>query len=126
MSPRFEAEPAWDGRWQRRTPTRLSRRARDIGRIEQRLEACARRLAWTAPKRIGMFDITHHGRGHGGLLQEYGCHEAPNNALLANTAGITGGDDFAAMRRSTERRHGKVAAGEGVPRPILTDGVFGR
>ena len=44
-----------------------------------------------------------------------------------NIAGITGGDDFAAMRQVLERRYGKVAAGEGLcPDLILIDGGKGQ
>ncbi len=130
VSPRFEAEKAWMEMAEKNAGLAIQARARDTGRIEQRLEALREALELPeAPQRIECFDISHTM----GEATVASCVVAEAGAMKRaeyrryNIGGITPGDDFAAMRQALERRYGKVAAGEGVcPDLILIDGGKGQ
>ena len=128
VSPRFEAEKAWMEMAEKNAHLAIQARARDTGRIEQRLEALREALGMDeAPQRIECFDISHT-MGEATVASCVVCEAGAMKRAeyrRYNIAGITGGDDFAAMRQALERRYGKVAAGEGVcPDLILIDGRF--
>ena len=108
----------------------IQARARDTGRIEQRLEALRLALELDeAPQRIECFDISHT-MGEATVASCVVCEAGAMKRAeyrRYNIKGITPGDDFAAMRQALERRYGKVAAGEGVcPDLILIDGGKGQ
>jgi excinuclease ABC subunit C len=130
VSPRFEAEKAWMEMAEKNAHLAIQARARDTGRIEQRLEALREALGMDeAPQRIECFDISHT-MGEATVASCVVCEAGAMKRAeyrRYNIAGITGGDDFAAMRQALERRYGKVAAGEGVcPDLILIDGGKGQ
>ena len=130
VSPRFAAEKAWMEMAENNAQLAIQARARDTGRIEQRLEALRVALDLDeAPQRIECFDISHTM----GEATVASCVVCETGAMKRaeyrryNINGITPGDDFAAMRQALERRYGKVAAGEGVcPDLILIDGGKGQ
>jgi len=134
VSPRFEAEKAWMEMAEKNAHLAIQARARDTGRIEQRLETLREVLGMDeAPQRIECFDISHtmgEATVASCVVCEAGTMAATKKRAKSrryNIAGITGGDDFAAMRQALERRYGKVAAGEGVcPDLILIDGGKGQ
>lgn len=129
-APRFAAEKAWLEMAHKNAQLAIQTRARDTGRSEQRLEALREALDLPEPpRRIECFDISHT-MGEATVASCVVCVDgAMKNAEYRryNIAGITGGDDFAAMRQVLERRYGKVAAGEGLcPDLILIDGGKGQ
>ena len=128
--PRFAAEKAWMEMAEKNAHLAIQARARDTGRIEQRLEALREALAMDdAPQRIECFDISHT-MGEATVASCVVCEAGAMKRAeyrRYNINGITPGDDFAAMRQALERRYGKVAAGEGVcPDLILIDGGKGQ
>ncbi|THF60896.1 excinuclease ABC subunit UvrC [Pseudothauera rhizosphaerae] len=129
-APRFAAEKAWLEMAHKNAGLAIQARARDTGRAEQRLEALREALDLPdPPRRIECFDISHT-MGEATVASCVVCVDGQmKNAEYRryNIAGITGGDDFAAMRQALERRYGKVAAGEGLcPDLILIDGGRGQ
>jgi excinuclease ABC subunit C len=130
LAPRFAAERAWMEMAEKNARLAIQARARDTGRAEQRLEALREALDLPeAPQRIECFDISHT-MGEATVASCVVCEAgAMKHAEYRryNIAGVTPGDDFAAMRQSLERRYGRVAAGEGVcPDLILIDGGKGQ
>lgn len=130
VQPRFAAEKAWMEMAEKNARLAIQTRARDTGRLEARLDALREALELEeAPQRIECFDISHT-MGEATVASCVVCEAgAMKNAEYRryNIAGITPGDDFAAMRQALERRYGKVAAGEGVcPDLILIDGGKGQ
>ncbi len=130
VAPRFAAEKAWMEMAQKNARFAIQARARDTGRSEQRLEALREALDLAEPpRRIECFDISHT-MGEATVASCVVCVDGQmKNADYRryNIAGITAGDDFAAMRQVLERRYGKVAAGEGLcPDLILIDGGRGQ
>ena len=130
QAPRRDAEKAWMEMAENNARLAIIARARDTGRSAARLEALREALALAEPPhRIECFDISHT-MGEATVASCVVCEDgAMKNAEYRryNIAGITAGDDFAAMRQVLERRYGKVAAGEGVcPDLILIDGGRGQ
>ena len=130
VAPRLAAEKVWMEMAEKNARLAIQARARDTGRLAQRLEALREALDLPeAPQRIECFDISHT-MGEATVASCVVCEAgAMKNSEYRryNIAGITPGDDFAAMRQALERRYGKVAAGEGVcPDLILIDGGKGQ
>ena len=128
--PRFAAEKAWMEMAERNARQAIEARALDSGRIGQRLEALREALGLAeAPQRIECFDISHT-MGEATVASCVVCEAGEMKRAeyrRYNIAGITAGDDFAAMRQVLERRYGKLAAGEGrCPDLILIDGGKGQ
>ncbi|WP_230976130.1 excinuclease ABC subunit UvrC [Pseudothauera nasutitermitis] len=129
-APRFAAEKAWMEMARKNAGLAILARARDTGRAEQRLEALREALDLPdPPRRIECFDISHT-MGEATVASCVVCVDGQmknSEYRRYNITGITGGDDFAAMRQVLERRYGKVAAGEGLcPDLILIDGGKGQ
>ena len=130
VMPRSAAEKAWMEMAENNARLAILARARDTGRSEARLEALREVLDLPeAPRRVECFDISHT-MGEATVASCVVCVDgAMKNSEYRryNIAGITGGDDFAAMRQVLERRYGKIAAGEGLcPDLILIDGGKGQ
>ncbi len=128
--PRFAAEKAWMEMAERNARQAIEARALDSGRIGQRLEALREALGFAeVPQRIECFDISHT-MGEATVASCVVCEAGEMKRAdyrRYNIAGITAGDDFAAMRQVLERRYGKLAAGEGLcPDLILIDGGKGQ
>ncbi len=130
IQPRHAAEKAWMEMAEGNADLAIQGRQRDTGRIERRLDALRDALDLPElPARIECFDISHTM----GEATVASCVVCENGAMKKadyrryNIAGITPGDDFAAMRQVLERRYGKLAAGEGLrPDLILIDGGKGQ
>ncbi|GAA5168207.1 excinuclease ABC subunit UvrC [Viridibacterium curvum] len=127
---RYQGEKAWVEMALLNANLAIETRQRESGRAQHQLEALRVALGIDeAPRRIECFDISHTQgeatvascvvwEGEGMKKSEY---------RRFNIAGITGGDDYAAMRQALTRRYEKVAAGEGVrPDLILIDGGKGQ
>jgi excinuclease ABC subunit C len=128
--PRSETERAWMAMAERNARHAISaqtmRRANAEGRLERLREILC---AAEALRRIECFDISHTM----GEATVASCVVCVDGAMKKgeyrryNIAGITPGDDYAAMRQVLERRYEKVAAGEGVrPDLVLIDGGIGQ
>jgi len=130
VRPRTAAEKAWAEMALGNARTAIRARLQDAGRIGSRLEALREALELPeAPARIECFDISHT-MGEATVASCVVCVDgAMKNSEYRryNIAGITGGDDFAAMRQVLERRYGKAVEGDGVlPDLILIDGGRGQ
>lgn len=130
VAPRSAAEKAWAEMARGNAHTAIRARLQDAGRIGSRLEALREALDLPeAPARIECFDISHT-MGEATVASCVVCVDgAMKNSEYRryNIAGITGGDDFAAMRQVLERRYGKLVEGDGVlPDLILIDGGKGQ
>ena len=128
--PRSASEKAWMEMARGNANTAIRARLQDAGRIGSRLEALREALDLPeAPARIECFDISHT-MGEATVASCVVCVDgAMKNSEYRryNIAGITGGDDFAAMRQVLERRYGKLVEGDGVlPDLILIDGGKGQ
>ncbi|MDX5364124.1 MAG: excinuclease ABC subunit UvrC [Pseudazoarcus pumilus] len=128
--PRSASEKAWAEMARGNAHTAIRARLQDAGRIGSRLEALREALDLPeAPARIECFDISHT-MGEATVASCVVCVDgAMKNSEYRryNIAGITGGDDFAAMRQVLERRYGKAVEGDGVlPELILIDGGKGQ
>lgn len=130
VAPRTAAEKAWMEMAESNARLAIQSRLRDTGRVEARLTALTEALDLAeAPRRIECFDISHT-MGEATVASCVVCEDGTmkkSEYRRYNISGITGGDDFAAMRQVLERRYGKVAAGEGIcPDLILIDGGKGQ
>ena len=130
VTPRGAAERAWMEMAEDNARTAIAAHMRDAGRVEARLEALRDALGLEeAPARIECFDISHT-MGEATVASCVVCEAGvmkSSEYRRYNIAGITGGDDFAAMRQVLERRYARVASGEGVsPDLILIDGGKGQ
>lgn len=128
--PRHTAERAWMEMVEQNATLAIAARLKDRSRGEQRLEALQAALGLAErPARIECFDISHTM----GEATVASCVVFAENAMKKseyrryNIAGVTAGDDYAAMRQVLTRRYEKVAAGEGIcPDLILIDGGKGQ
>lgn len=129
-APRLKAEKAWMAMAVNNAGLAIQSRLRDTGRIEARLDALREALDLPeTPRRIECFDISHT-MGEATVASCVVCEDGAMKSgeyRRFNIGGITGGDDYAAMRQVLERRYGRVAAGEGTcPDLILIDGGRGQ
>ena len=128
--PRNEMERAWLAVAERNARLAIEAQAMQKTNAEGRLERLREALGVTeALRRIECFDISHTM----GEATVASCVVCVDGAMKTseyrryNIAGITPGDDYAAMRQALMRRYEKVAAGEGVrPDLILIDGGKGQ
>jgi excinuclease ABC subunit C len=130
VAPRSATEKAWIEQARSNAMLALQVRMRDAGRVEARLEALRVALNLSdLPRRIECFDISHT-MGEATVASCVVCESGVmkhSEYRRYNITGITGGDDFAAMRQVLERRYGKVVAEEGArPDLILIDGGKGQ
>ncbi len=121
---------AWLEMAERNAAQALAQRAREQGTQEARLAAMREALG-LAPsvQRIECFDVSHTQ----GELTVASCvvydqyRMRPSEYRHYNIAGITPGDDYAAVRDVLHRRYEKIARGEGlIPDLILIDGGKGQ
>ena len=130
VAARYENERAWIGMAENNASLALLAREQESSRGEQRLDALREAIGLAeTPSRIECFDISHTM----GEATVASCVVWDGKAMKKseyrryNIAGITPGDDYAAMRQALTRRYEKVAAGEGVcPDVILIDGGKGQ
>jgi excinuclease ABC subunit C len=128
--PRHEMERAWLAMAERNARLAIEAQLTSKANAEDRLERLREVLGASEPlRRIECFDISHTL----GEATVASCVVCVDGAMKKgeyrryNIAGITPGDDYAAMRQALERRYEKVAAGEGVrPDLILIDGGKGQ
>lgn len=128
--PRLEMERAWLAMAERNARLAIGAQAMLKANAEGRLERLREVLGSSeALRRIECFDISHTL----GEATVASCVVCVDGAMKKgeyrryNIAGITPGDDYAAMRQALARRYEKVAAGEGVrPDLILIDGGKGQ
>lgn len=130
QQPRNEMERAWLAMAERNARHAVEAQAMQQSNAEGRLERLREALgASEALHRIECFDISHT-MGEATVASCVICVDgAMKNGEYRryNIAGITPGDDYAAMRQALTRRYEKVAAGEGVrPDLILIDGGKGQ
>jgi excinuclease ABC subunit C len=127
---RNEMERMWVAMAEENGQLALRSRLQDLSRAGNRLESLAAALDLPElPKRIECFDISHTA----GEAAVGSCVVFADGRMLKseyrryNVAGITPGDDYAAMQQMLTRRYEKVAAGEGTrPDLILIDGGKGQ
>ena len=127
---RFETDRGWLDMARDNARLALAARIADAGRSEQRLDALRQALALAeTPQRIECFDISHT-MGEATVASCVVCEQGRmrrGEYRRYNIAGITAGDDYAAMRQALSRRFERVAMGEGVcPDLVLIDGGKGQ
>lgn len=127
---RFEAERGWLEMARNNARLAVTARIADAGRTEQRLDALKQALdLGEVPQRIECFDISHT-MGEATVASCVVCEQGGMKRAeyrRYNIAGITGGDDYAAMRQALGRRFERVAMGDGVcPDLLLIDGGKGQ
>ncbi|MDR2239472.1 MAG: excinuclease ABC subunit UvrC [Zoogloeaceae bacterium] len=128
--PRLEAERAWLAMVEKNAFRAIEAQAILKTNTEGRLERLREALDAAEPlRRIECFDISHT-LGEATVASCVVCVDGVmkrSEYRRYNIAGITPGDDYAAMRQALERRYEKVAAGQGVrPDLILIDGGKGQ
>ncbi|MCB1886605.1 MAG: excinuclease ABC subunit UvrC [Rhodocyclaceae bacterium] len=127
---RFETDRGWVDMALRNAQLALAARLADAGRSEARLTALQGALQLDEPPlRIECFDISHT-MGEATVASCVVCEQGKmkkSEYRRFNIAGITAGDDYAAMRQALTRRFERVAVGEGVsPDLLLIDGGKGQ
>ncbi len=128
--PRNEMERAWLSMADNNARLAIESRRHAAADASQRLEALREALDLAElPMRIECFDISHT-QGEGTVASCVVCVDGAmkkGEYRRFNIAGITPGDDYAAMRQALTRRYEKVAAGEGaMPDLLLIDGGKGQ
>lgn len=124
----------WLEQAQRNAQIALQRRSAEAGQMQERTQALAELLALDldpealAKLRIECFDISHsHGEATQASCVVYQNHDMqPSFYRRFNIAGITGGDDYAAMRQVLQRRYAHGAESESLPDIVLIDGGKGQ
>jgi excinuclease ABC subunit C len=129
-SPRLAVEKSWMEMAIKNATLAIQNRLREADRGADRLEALRETLDLPEPpQRIECFDISHTlGEATVASCVVFEGGQAKKSEYRRyNIAGITAGDDYAAMRQVLTRRYEKVAAGEGrYPELILIDGGKGQ
>jgi excinuclease ABC subunit C len=130
LAPRNEMERAWLSMAENNARLAIESRRHAAADAQQRLEALRDALDLAdMPARIECFDISHT-QGEGTVASCVVCVDGSmkkSEYRRFNIAGITPGDDYAAMRQALTRRYEKVAAGEGaMPDLLLIDGGKGQ
>ena len=108
----------------------LTARVNSRQQVRDRFEKLQKDLQLTdLPERIECFDISHISGEHTVASCVVFTHEGAKKSDYRkfNIEGITGGDDYAAMRQAVERRYTRIKKGEGVlPDILLIDGGKGQ
>ncbi|MCB1959600.1 MAG: excinuclease ABC subunit UvrC [Rhodocyclaceae bacterium] len=130
VSARREIEKGWLEMAERNAQLAIQARLLSTDRSQSRLSALQAALALPeSPARIECFDISHtmgEATVAACVVCEHGVMKRSEYRRY-NITGITGGDDYAAMRQVLTRRYEKVAGGEGVrPDLVLIDGGRGQ
>ena len=128
-----EMERAWIEMARNNAQLALAARRQNQSRASGRLEALRAALDLPeAPRRIECFDISHT-MGEGTVASCVVCVDGAmkkSDYRRFNIAGITPGDDYAAMRQALTRRYEKLGAGEAAeataPDLVLIDGGKGQ
>jgi excinuclease ABC subunit C len=125
-----EMERAWLEMAANNARLALTARRQNQTRSAGRLEALRQALDLPEPpRRIECFDISHT-MGEGTVASCVVCVDGAmkkGDYRRFNIAGITPGDDYAAMRQALTRRYEKVGAGEtAAPDLVLIDGGKGQ
>lgn len=129
-----EVRKNWLEQAQRNAQLALQRRAAETGQMLERTQALAELLGLDmdpealAKLRIECFDISHsHGEATQASCVVYQQHDMqPSLYRRYNIAGITGGDDYAAMRQVLQRRYARGYESESMPHLVLIDGGKGQ
>jgi excinuclease ABC subunit C len=129
-APRLAVEKSWMEMAVRNAELAIRNRQREADRGASRLEALREALDLPEqPQRIECFDISHT-LGEATVASCVVCEEGQmkkSEYRRYNIAGITAGDDYAAMRQVLLRRYEKVALVEGrCPDLVLIDGGKGQ
>ena len=128
--PRLAVEKSWMEMAVKNAMLAIHNRLREADRGADRLAALRDALDLPeSPRRIECFDISHTlGEATVASCVVFEGGQAKKSEYRRyNIAGITAGDDYAAMRQVLIRRYEKVAAGEGrCPDLILIDGGKGQ
>ena len=125
-----EMERAWAQMAHNNAKLALAARRQSKARTGSRLDSLRQALQMAElPHRIECFDISHT-MGEGTVASCVVCVDGAmkkSDYRRFNIAGITPGDDYAAMRQALTRRYERVATGEiAAPDLILIDGGKGQ
>ncbi|TBR12842.1 MAG: excinuclease ABC subunit UvrC [Rugosibacter sp.] len=126
-----EMERAWLAMAENNARLAMTSRKQANTRSGSRLAALQEALDLSdPPHRIECFDISHT-MGEGTVASCVVCVDGAmkkSDYRRFNISGITGGDDYAAMRQALTRRYAKVGAGETANTPdlVLIDGGKGQ
>jgi excinuclease ABC subunit C len=129
-APRTEMERAWMEMALTNARLAVTAQRQAKARASGRLESLQQALDLAdLPRRIECFDISHT-MGEGTVASCVVCVDGAmkkGDYRRFNIEGITGGDDYAAMRQALTRRYEKVATGEtAAPDLVLIDGGKGQ